>query len=323
MVATPAEPARQPGDPLAAGPVAEPEAIFVVGVSRSGTTLLRTLLETSDRIAIASESHFLGHLIPREGARHYFRKLGDPTDDEVVRRIVELIYSGEFQRRSRWREISPFWRWLAAEIPRADAEARLLDGERTERGLMASLMRIYADRKGRPVMGEKTPAHLAYVDELLEWFPAGRVVHIIRDPRAVYVSDARRRRGKPRKPYSWLMRVPLLFPAVILFQTALAWAAAARRHAQLARRHPGRYTLLRFEDLVARPDETIPPLFEFLGVELPANPSGVKVVSRGFMLGEEGFDAGAATRWRAHIHPFAEHFLRFVLGRPMRRLGYS
>ena len=97
----------------------EAEAIFVVGVSRSGTTLMRRLLETSDRIGIAGENHFLGHHLAREGARHYFRKLGDLNDDRTVRRLVEFIYSGEYARRSLWREPSHFWTWLRQNVPPA------------------------------------------------------------------------------------------------------------------------------------------------------------------------------------------------------------
>ena len=50
----------------------EPEAIFVVGVARSGTTLMRFLLETSPRIGIARENHYVGHVLERQGARFYF-----------------------------------------------------------------------------------------------------------------------------------------------------------------------------------------------------------------------------------------------------------
>jgi Sulfotransferase family len=301
---------------------AEPEAIFIVGASRSGTTLMRTILERSPRIAIAPESHFLGHLREREGARYYFRTAGDLHDDATMGRIVEMIYGGEFQRRSRWRELSPFWRHLPRDVPRDEMKRRLLAAERSERGLFVAFLRAYADSRGKPIIGEKTPAHLGYVDTLLEWFPNGRVIHMIRDPRAVYVSDLRRRRNKLRKPYSWFARVPGLLPLVLLGQIALVWRAAVRRHVTYARRYPDRYRMVRFEDLVQQPDQTLRSLYEFLGVEMPAGSTDVKVVSAGFSLGEEGFDAGAATRWRKHIGRFARRFLELTLRGPMRAAGY-
>lgn len=300
----------------------EPEAIFIVGASRSGTTLMRNILERSPRIALARENHFLGHLRASEGARYYFRRAGDLAADDTVRRVVEMIYSGEFQRRSRWRELSPFWRWLVENVRREEMERRLLAAERTERGMYAAFLRAYADARRRPVMGEKTPAHLAYVDTLLEWFPSGRVVHMIRDPRAVYVSDLRRRRAKPRRPYSWLGRVPVLLPAAMLLQTTWVWRGAARLHAVYEKRYPDRYRLVRFEDVVSRPDETLSALFDFLGVEIPADPTNVRVMARGFKRGEQGLDAEAADRWRGHIGRLPDGWLRVFLGGEMRRLGY-
>jgi hypothetical protein len=327
MVATGAETVVQrPIDewpPVAEALPGEPDAIFVVGASRSGTTLMRTILERSPRIAIARENHFVGHLREREGARYYFRRVGDLKDDSAVHQLVELIYTGEFQRRSRWREVSPFWRWLAGNVSAADMDARLLASDRTERGIWAAFLRVYADKQGRPIMGEKTPAHLAYVDTILEWFPDGRVIHMIRDPRGVFVSDLRRRRGKLRKPYSWLARVPGLLSFAILVQTTWVWRGAARRDPGYAGRHPQRYRLVRFEDVVRTPDETLGGLFEFLGVEAPADPTNVMVMARGFKWGEEGLDADAADRWRSQIGGFSNAWLRFWLRGYMRRLGYS
>lgn len=301
----------------------EPEAIFIVGVSRSGTTLMRRILDKHSRIGIATENHYLGHLLAWEGARHYFRRMGDLHDDTAVRRLVDVIYSGELQRRSRLRELSPYWRWLTGRVPRADIEARLLASDRTERGVFEVFLRIYADRRGKAIIGEKTPAHLAYVETLLEWFPDGRVIHCIRDPRAVYVSELRRRSEHAVGfPYRQLAVVPALLERFVLVQVVWAWAAAVQRHRLLRRRYPDRYRLLRFEDLVASPEPTLAGVCAFLGVEAEARMLEQKVTSRGALVGSAGFDAGAADRWRTGIGGGANAAIELLLGRRLEELGY-
>ena len=129
----------------------EPEAIFVVGVPRSGTTLMRAMLDTSDRIAIARENHYMGHVFGRRGARHFFRAAGtDLNDDETVKRIVDFIYSGEYERVAGWRPPSPHWYWLTENVDRDSLEQRLLREERTERGMFRGLISAYAAKKGKP-----------------------------------------------------------------------------------------------------------------------------------------------------------------------------
>jgi hypothetical protein len=301
----------------------EPEAIFIVGVSRSGTTLTRRILDKHSRIGIATENHYLGHLLAREGARVYFRGVGDLRDDDAVRRLVDLVYSGELQRRSRLRELSPYWRWLTGRVPRADIEAYLLASDRTERGVFEAFLRIYADRRGKAIMGEKTPAHLAYVETLLEWFPDARVVHCMRDPRAIYVSELRRRSEHAVAfPYRQLALTPGLLERFVLLQVVWAWAAAVHRHRTLRCRYPDRYQLLRFEDLVATPNEAMAGLCEFLGVEPEPRMLQQKVTSRGALVGEAGFDAGAAERWRGHISSGAKGAMELLLGRRLGEMGY-
>lgn len=314
--ATAQVPERRPNDP---------EAIFVVGVARSGTMLMRNLLQTSDRIAIAPENHFMGHILGRRGARHFFRQVGDLTSDDAIRKIVDMIYSGEYERQAGWRRPSPYWFWLQQTVPREDMERRLLTAERSERGMFGAFLRVYADMQGRPVMGEKTPTHLNYIDTLLEWFPDARVIHMLRDPRAIYVSDRHRRRSRNRWPYSWLMKAPLMLETYLLVVTAVSWRRAVRRHPRLQKAYPGRYRLVRFEDVVRGATETLPGLFDFLRVEMPPSASlDVVVPARhGMRSSGEGIDPQAADRWRERIHPFARRFLELVLRGPMRGYGYT
>ena len=301
----------------------EPEAIFVVGVSRSGTSLLRAVLESHSRVAIATESHYLAHLLPSESAVHRFRRVGPLTDDDVVRRIAALVYSPLFQRGSRLRESSPFWRWLGKRVPQQELEAALLRAERTERGIFRALLTLYASRRGKAIIGEKTPAHVNSVDTLLGWFPRARVVHIVRDPRGVYVSELRRRRNKPTTvPYRWLAKVSWLFEAFILLETAWAWATAVSQHRVFARAYADRYRLVRFEDLVSDPMATVADLCGFLGLSVEPAMFEQKVISRGVLLGQSGFDAGAADRWRESIGPRPKRMLEVLLGGRLRELAY-
>lgn len=317
--------APSPGRDVAGhAPRREPEAIFVVGVSRSGTTLMRMILGRHSRIAIAPENHYLGHLVPWEGARHDFRRAGDLRDDAAVRRLVARIYSDGFQRGSRLRESSPFWRWLARRVPRAELEQRLLAGERSERGVFTAVLRSYADRRHKPIFGEKTPAHIRWADTLLEWYPTARIVHMIRDPRAVFRSELKRRSAHPESfPYRLLVRVPALLRGFILLEVAWAWADAVARHRALSRRYPDSYRLVRFEDLVRDPETTTDRLCEFLGVTPERVMLKQRVVSRGERLGETGFDAGAADRWRVAVTPGEARWLGWLLGRRIEEMGYQ
>jgi hypothetical protein len=297
--------------------------IFIVGASRSGTTLMRTILNRSDQIAIAMENHFLGHLVPREGARHKFRQFGDLSDDRNARRLVEYVYSGQM-RRSLNRHMSSQWAWIVKNIDKDDFLQAVLDSDRTMRGLFVVMMKVFADYRGKPIMGEKTPAHLRHVPTLVAWFPGARVIHLLRDPRAVFVSELRRRQQPPfSTPYRQLGRSGLLFRAFVLVQTTLACLDSARRFRNYRAQYSDNYYALRFEDLVSEPADHVKQICEFVGVDYQPTMLDQAVVSQGAMAGQPGFDLGAASRWREVIPSWADTWFRFWFREHLEELGYS
>jgi len=301
-----------------------PGYIFIVGLSRSGTTLMRNILNQSDWIAISHENHFLGHLIGAEGMRQKFRKFGDLSNDQNVHKLVDHLYSGGSERSSWLRRASSHWRWITRRIDRQVFLQKLLETDRSERAFFVLLMQLFADKKGKPIMGEKTPAHLRYAETLLSWFPEAKIIHMMRDPRGIFVSEWHRRQKEAQSfPYRQLKQLPSLMKLFILLQTTVTWREGARRCQENQHKYAHNYYAQRFEDLVGDPETQVKELCAFIEVPFQSSMLKQTVVSMGFQEKQTGFDAGAADRWKKHITPWIHAWFRFWLGEDMKKFGYS
>ena len=143
-------------------------APFVVGVGRSGTTLLRLMLDAHPELTIPAETQFVPAVI--ESARRHAGR------EAVVEEIISARNWGDFR--------------LDAAAFR-DATAGL-DG--TDAG---AVLRVFyslcARTAGKPRWGEKTPAYVRHMREIGQALEEARFIHLIRDGRDVAIS--RRRRG--------------------------------------------------------------------------------------------------------------------------------
>ncbi|MDX1520349.1 MAG: sulfotransferase, partial [Anaerolineae bacterium] len=256
-------------------------------------------------------------------ARYKFRKVGDLTNDDNVYKLVDYIYSGDFAKDTKNRTISFQWRWMIKRIEPDYLAEKILASDRSERALFAIMMEVFAERRGKSVHGEKTPAHLRYVDTIIEWFPQAKIVHMLRDPRGIYVSEYRRRKELPvTPPFKQLNRFDFLFKLYIVLQVTAIWIEGLIRSAKYSKRYPQNYYLQRFEDVVSKPDVALRDLCRFLNVGFDDKMLDQIVVSRGFQAGQKGFDREAATRWKKHIDPWVERWFKLIFGRQFKKFGY-
>jgi hypothetical protein len=298
--------------------------IFIVGVSRSGTTLMKNILNQSDSIAIARENHFMGHLIGSEGMRQKFRKVGDLAEDQNVVRLVDYIYSKDFNRGSIFRKASSHWRWIIRRVEPGVLKEKILASDRSDRAIFSIIMQLFADRKGKPIMGEKTPAHFRYVPTLVSWFPNARIIHMMRDPRGVYVSEVHRRQKENSSvPYRQLKHIPALMNLYILIQTTITWRESVRKGVRNQQHYSSNYRFQRFEDLVRDPEDQIRNLCQFLEVDFQEAMLDQVVVKHGFQENQTGFDSGAADRWKSLIGGWIDGWFRFWFKQDLDHFGYS
>jgi hypothetical protein len=149
-------------------PLAEESApIFVVGAGRSGTTLLRLMLNEHPDIAIPSEAHFIGPLIRTFGPS---ATLSGASLETALALVIE----------------TPEWQRDFGHTPEELRDA-VGEGPLSLAGFIERVFRLEVGSEP-PHWGDKTPPNLFWVPELLECFPNAQIVAIVRDPRDVYLS---------------------------------------------------------------------------------------------------------------------------------------
>ncbi|MBI4787784.1 MAG: sulfotransferase [Chloroflexi bacterium] len=300
--------------------MSRPSHIFIVGLSRTGTTLTRTILNSSDYIGLGGESMFFGDthrmgLFHRDGYRHKFARLGGLATDEGVERIVAYIYG--LGKKN-------FWGNLTGLVARDEFTRQLLATDRSERALLDLALSYYAGQK--PIRGEKTPAHLFSAPALMEWFPNAKIIHAFRDPRAVYVSNKRKYENRAHTRLSALARrTDLLFELYASLDVMLNWQRAIRLHREYQQRYPGQYYLSQFETLITEPRESLQKLCAFIDIPFQECMLQQLVLNSSFLPKRQraGFDPSAVDRWRQYLHPLLNRWFAVWCQRQMVEFGYS
>jgi len=284
---------------------------------RTGTTLLRSLLNCSADVAISlGESHFFGGprffgLLTRRGYRQRVAAIGDRATDEGAARIADYVYAHP--------HLNPnFWGPLLNSLSRDEFLARLLASDERERALFE--LALSCGARGRAIGGEKTPAHIYAVPTLLHWFPAGKIIHTLRDPRAVYVSNRRKyeRRGLPRP-------VGLVYELYRSLETIYEWRRVTRLHRRYQQRYPDRYYLSKYEDLIADPVSHLQRLCDFVGVAFTEEMLRQTFTNSSFLPRNQlqGFDTAALDRWRQHLPPALNRWFTLWCRKSLLEFGYK
>jgi Sulfotransferase family len=155
------EASHSPGDPPA------PPAPFIVGVPRSGTTLLRLMLDAHPELTIPPETHFLPRVI--RACRH-------GASPERVAHVAA--------RHRRWEDFG---------IEREQYLDRLRQIEPLEAGpAIRAFYELYAEHAGKPRWGDKTPGYAVKMRRIQRALPEAHFIHLIRDGRDVVLSQARK-----------------------------------------------------------------------------------------------------------------------------------
>ena len=216
---------------MSSRPPALPSFPFVVGEARSGTTLLRVMLDAHPELAIPPESYFVSGLYPFRG--RYER-------------------GGSFDLPRFARDLGSLRKFRDWDLPAATLRAAF--AEPMPGGGYPDAIRLlyatYASAHGKPRYGDKSPGYVTRMGVLSRLFPEARFVHIVRDVRAVALS---------------LVEMPREWGTRTVPEGAARWRhRVGRGHAEGTALGPERYLEVRYEDLVADAEGVLRRVLGFL-----------------------------------------------------------
>lgn len=204
----------------------EEDLFFIVGVGRSGTTLLMSMLNAHPEIGTPPETHFVtSHMLgrPRVSLSNCRAALErDPRIGRLGLDMSEILDAVAVEGTVAWRDV---------------------------------YFRILQDWKvvhGVRLVGEKAPKYVQFLPKLQTVAPRSRVIHLIRDPRAVFLSRRKAAWSAGRPDWSQL----------------LAYAVQYAEGRVVGPRLFGdRYREVLYERLIADPESELASLSDFLGVD--------------------------------------------------------
>jgi hypothetical protein len=200
---------------------------FIVGAQRSGTTMLRLMLNQHSRLCVPFESVFI------------------PT---FYRRLTEFGYLGQTANMQRLLDEIAADPWVIKGKLIPDKSSVLGRSPRDYAELVDAIFTTLASSQGKTRWGDKTPTYVLDIDVLWDMFPGCRIVHLVRDGRDV---------AQSLRHLSWGSRN--------LLKTAADWRWKVMLGRKMGRMIPDNYLEIRYEDLVTNPEATLRVICDHLG----------------------------------------------------------
>lgn len=284
--------------------------LFIVGNSRSGTTMMMRIMNNHSMVHAINEPHFYGtHWAPADDGK----AIGGTAAKELLVKLITRQRDGFF----------------AKVVPgKFDAEAeqvwKRLPTQADRKAVFAAFMAHEVRRHGKAVACEKTPQNVFYIQELQRHFPGAKVIIIHRDPRSVLLSQKRKwmrkdlgMAGMPRKEVRRLRMNYHPFTIARLWNSSFD---AAKRH----RGHPD-VLEVRFEDLTTDPGVTLRRICA--EVDLPYEAAMLDVPHAGSSSamdepGKKGIRTDRGESWKEGLDAAEVAICQRTCGKRMAELGY-
>jgi len=272
--------------------------IFVVGLSRSGTTLMTDILNRHSEVYIVPETHYFDDLRMKMASN-----LNKPLNEQQIKYIEDyfLALTDKFYMTGGDPEKGWMDRMDLRNLAQSIKNQNIIDA------YFEAYCRIYVDKKeNKTRWGEKTPRHVFNIKEMLTCYPNAKIICMIRHPGAVvasYRDFAKNEWSEKERVSSDNQRITSSYNIITI---SLLWRGAFNA-ALTAFEEFGenKIYIQRFEDLVLNPEATMTKITEWLSIPYEPSILDVSLVGSSYAktwaVSGKGFAKESASRWREKL----------------------
>jgi hypothetical protein len=266
--------------------------IFICGHPKSGTSLLRAILDSHPQLVVyPEETIFFRRYLPIAK--------GQPLEKQLELAEQYLIHIFTWNQAAPPSSQAGFpdrdYTNISYEAVRQRMHQLAQKDYRDERDILNSAVLAYGSVSGQLSdetrrWVEKSPYNEYFASLIFDWWPEARCVHVVRDARDNFVSYQ-------RKHTSWS-------PEIFASNWKRSTQAGIQNRQQFGDEH---YRMVRYEDLVTHPEKYAQELMAFLGIDWnPASTSPTRAGQQwqgNSMFSEQFSEISAAPvgRWKEKL----------------------
>jgi len=208
----------------------EKRNIYIIGTERSGTNLLRLILNSHPNIFIPHPPHIMKYLFK------YEKTYGDLREDKNFEKLIEDTIKLIKYHHNPWK------------IKINSRDVIEIIKERNVLNIFFAAYDLYLEASGKRRWGCKSTFMINHVNSVLNYRPDSQFILMVRDPRDVCLSA--------RKS---------IFSNYSPFYMAKRWSREQKTGIEFLNRFDGHTVfLLRYEDLIRYPEKSVRSLCGFL-----------------------------------------------------------
>ncbi|HLR38062.1 MAG TPA: sulfotransferase [Chitinophagaceae bacterium] len=282
--------------------------VFIIGCPRTGSKIYLNAISNYTKINISPELHILNpSWLHPDFVRTVKKQIGSLHSKEAKEKLLTFIEEERFY--------GSFWHMDRVNI--SSLRSRLINNNWTVQEIFEKILIEDAENDGRARIGAKFPVHFSRLDKLYEWFPDCKVLHITRDPRAIYNSQLFKYYNRETN-----MLKKQALRATILLYIIFIYKWDYRIHKKFSNNK--NYILSKYEDVVLDFDTQMKKICNYINVKFDSKMKSIPLKDSSFSENKfnEGINTDSLDRFRSTLTTFEIKTIEFFCHKEMSARDY-